>query len=346
MELMILLVIPPSPFLIEQKVYPSLGVLYLATYLRKHGIQCAVCDLTGEEDYRRLYDYKYMNVSLVGITATTPQFVEACKIAEEARGIFGCNIAIGGAHASVDPESCRDFEYVVKGEGELALLDYFNWFGRVVHYEPISHIDIIPYPDRRLIDIKSYKYYINGELATPVMTSRGCPYDCAFCCHVWGKRVRMNSAEYIEGEIKELKRLGYRAFMFFDDIFAVNEGRVRKIAEKLKALDIVYRCFARSDTCNENMLKMLRESGCVEIGFGAESGSQMILDIVGKHNSVENNTRLVESARKLGIRTKAFMIAGLPGETNETCQETYDWLNNVRPDDWDMSSMCHIRAVG
>lgn len=336
---MILLINPPSQFLINQKVFPSLGLLYLSTYLWQHGIYSEILDLAGTTDYQyELSKYIGKGVDLVGISSTTPQFVESCKIAAIASSILGCPICIGGPHATVDPESCDMFEYVVVGEGEAAILDYRNWRDGNIRYKEIDDIDTIPYPDRTMIDIKSYEYYIDGELATPVMTSRGCSYNrCSFCSHTWCG-IRMHSPEYIYEELRYLKNiLGYRAIMFFDDIFAINYSRVHSITNLIRPLDIIYRCFVRSDTATESILRLLKESGCVEIGFGAESGSQRVLDTVGKNNSVENNTRVIETARRLGLRTKAFMVVGLPGESNETCQETYDWLNNVRPDSWDIS---------
>jgi len=212
------------------------------------------------------------------------------------------------------------------------------WSGeRGSYYPQIKDIDTIPYPDRRLIDIKSYHYQIDGEEATTIMTSRGCPYDCAFCQHPW-HGVRMHSAEYITDELKYLRNdLGYKAVMFFDDIFTLKKKRLCKVAKALKTLSMIYRCFIRSDIVDRNTLKLLRETGCREVGFGAESGSQEILNTISKHNTVDRNTWLVEECRRLGIRTKAFLMVGLPGESNESCQATYDWIKEVAPDSWDIT---------
>lgn len=336
---MILFVNPPSPFLIDQKVHPPLGLLYLATVLKECGVDACVLDLAGSSDVDKELSSVDFVPELIGITVTTPQFGYAIHIGEFFRNVYPqVPIAIGGAHVTVDPESCDTFDYAITGEGESAIVDYRSWDRKRISRPFIADIDSIPYPDRSFIDIGSYHYSIDGEKATTVMTSRGCPYDCAFCCHPWGSKVRLHSSKYIVDEVRYLKReYGYRAFMFFDDIFVLPRGRIIRTTELLKQENVIYRCFVRSDLVDRNLLTMLKESGCVELGFGAESGSQKILDVVGKKSSVRKNTQLVELARGVGLRVKAFMVIGLPGETHETAQATYDWLKNTAPDDWDVS---------
>ena len=332
---MILLINPPSPFLIDQRVHPPMGLIHLGTYLRDHDVEVAIhdpgtCTLEGMED---------ISPELVGITATTPQYPYAVEMCSMVRDAYpGVPIVVGGPHATVDPTSCTQFDYVVIGEGERAILDCRNWNDRIIRYDPIEELDALPHPDRTMIDIESYQYYLDGERSATFATSRGCPYKCAFCCHIWGSMVRLHSPEYIAEEVRSIKRVhGYRAVTFQDDIFILHRDRITRVAELLSKEDIIYRCFVRSNLTDDNILRMLKKSGCVEIGFGAESGSQKILDNISKGTTVEMNTILVESARRFGIRTKAFLIVGLPGETHKTCQETYDWIRNVQPDSWDIS---------
>lgn len=344
----VMLINPPSSFLMDEKVHPPLGLLYLATYISEHekslGSHVRVVDLAGiapnlwKDELCKCALTMY-DVDLIGVTATTPQFTSAVKLKGLCKRLFPhVPVVIGGAHATVDTDSCMMFNHVVVGEGEAALRDWRSWKTKVVRYGTLPDVDSIPYPDRDFIDVASYHYYVGETAATTVMTSRGCPYDCAFCCHPWGRKVRMHSPHYVAGEVAYLKqKYGYNAFMFFDDIFVLPRKRIREMTRLLKDLDVIYRCFVRSDVVDDELMSMLHNSGCVEIGFGAESGSQAILDAVGKHNSVGKNTELVELARRHGIRTKAFMIVGLPGETHKTCKETYDWLNNVHPDSWDVS---------
>jgi len=332
---MILLINPPSPFLIDQAVMPPLGLLYLGTAINCAGRdQLCIVDLATDSAYPR---DTCGTPSIIGITSTTPQFGSVLGALPNLRESFpDVPIAIGGPHATSDPESCTDFDYIVRGEGERAIVDWRNWDGQVVQYPTINNINSIPYPRRNLIDISKYHYTINDEPATTIMSSRGCPMHCAFCSHTWGSKVRLHSPEYIQGEIQYLKSIGYSALMFFDDIFTMNRSRITSITDMIKDEHIIYRCFVRSDTTDRKLLTMLYESGCVEVGFGAESGSQKILDIVHKNTTVEQNTKLVELAREIGIRTKAFLMVGLPGEDGESCQATYDWIRDTHPDSWDI----------
>jgi radical SAM superfamily enzyme YgiQ (UPF0313 family) len=123
-------------------------------------------------------------------------------------------------------------------------------------------------------------------------------------------------------QIQQLKDLGYEAVMFFDDIFAMSEKRVEKLTHEIAKHNIIYRCFGHARTMTENMVHMLRDSGCVEVGFGAESGSQKILDEINKKTTVKQNMDFVDMITTNGMGVKAFLMIGLPGEDDQTVEET------------------------
>jgi radical SAM superfamily enzyme YgiQ (UPF0313 family) len=197
-----------------------------------------------------------------------------------------------------------------------------------------------PMIDRTLINIKDYKYYIDGELATTVMTSRGCPYKCAFCSKNY-TTVRLKSAEKVIEEIKNLHfNFGYKAIMFFDDIFILNGKRVKEICRYLKKLGIIWRCFVRGDLVVKhgiNFIRNMADSGCVEVGMGIESGSDTILKIINKGESVNTIRKAIGILKDCNIRVKGFLIVGLPGENSTTIQETHDFLDMVSLDDVDFT---------
>jgi radical SAM superfamily enzyme YgiQ (UPF0313 family) len=117
----------------------------------------------------------------------------------------------------------------------------------------------------------------------------------------------------------------------------VNKKRMMEICGLLKGLGIIYRCFIRSDTVCPEVLKAMRDSGCVEVGIGLESGSPRILKIVNKGETVEKNLQAIKQCHSLGIRVKGFVIIGLPGENRESVRETMDFLDEARLDDLDIS---------
>lgn len=341
----ILLVNPNSRFLINEKVFPTLGLLYLSAYIKQHGYRdVTLIDMNDEEPLPARID-----ADIVGFYSNTPQFPTAMRLAREIRKR---NLArkplyvIGGPHVSGKPEDAAgEFDVVVAGEGERAFLDVVRAHeaGRVpdpvVRLPYIENISELPFPDRDLIDIRSYRYYLDGRLTTTVLTSRGCPFGCNFCANnAWGKSLRLRTPENVYQELKLLKeRYGYGAFMFFDDTMTVNRKRMEGICSLLKELDIIYRCFIRSDTVDRGILEAMKGSGCVEVGVGIESGSPRILKIVNKGETVERNMEAVKLCRAAGLRVKGFFIVGLPGENEESLRETIAFLEEADLDDLDVT---------
>lgn len=341
----ILLVNPNSNFLISEKVFPSLGLLYLSAYLKKHGYaDVSLIDMNDENPLP-----EEITADVVGFYSNTPQFPLVVKVAKELRArnlIKDAVYVFGGPHVSGKPEDgLAEADVVVVGEGERAFLDIIRKRedrspqDRLMKYDYIKNIDEIPFPDRGLIDVKSYKYFIDGRLTTTVISSRGCPFGCNFCANnAWGKSLRMRSPENLIEELKLLKRdYGYESFMFFDDTMTVDKKRMDRICDLIKELDVIYRCFIRSDTVDQNIIAKMRDSGCVEVGIGVESGSQRILNNVNKGETVKMNMRAIKLCHAAGIRTKGFLIVGLPGEDRNSIKETVSFLEEANLNDLDIS---------
>jgi len=347
------ILVPPSSFLWNPLTFPPLGPLYLSAYLKKCGHDVVVYDYN---DYKGRFGEKWQKVEqaeIVGITGTTPQFKEMVHflnwIKKHDYG-KGKLFVAGGPHASCDPKSCLQagFDAVVVGDGELIfdrLIQYKAKGGSAAFdasgtfYEPVKDLDSLPFPDRDAINIRRYRYQIDGQDATSLITMRGCPFQCAFCCHWLGYRqVRFRSPKYVVEEIKLLQeKYGYNGFMVWDDEFNLSRERTLKLCQEFEPLNIKFRCFIRADLFDMKMAKVMKEAGCVEVGCGVESGSQRILNIIGKKTTVEQNTEARNICRMLGIRFKAFMIIGLPGEDERSVEETGDWLRKNEPDDFDIT---------
>lgn len=342
----ILLVNPPSKFLIDDNVFPTLGLLYLSSYLKKAGYSdISLLDLNGNHTLPA-----EIEADIVGFYSTTAQFPIVLDLKEKLKNINKNRSAvyiIGGPHVSGRPGDAEPyFDYIVLGEGERVFLDIVNSISsgkrpmnKTPKYEYIQDLDTIPFPDRDLIDIASYKYFINGKPAATLITSRGCPFRCAFCANnTWGKTLRLRNPENVIEEIGLLmERYGYRAFMFFDDTMTINKKRMEILCDMLKELNIIYRCFIRSDTVDKDILIKMKESGCVEVGMGMESGSQRILDIVDKGQTVEQNLRAAKWCKEIQIRVKGFFVVGFPGENKESVRETVEVMEKSRFDNFDIT---------
>ncbi len=209
----------------------------------------------------------------------------------------------------------------------------------IIRHPYIKDIDQIPFPDRDVIDIKNYHYLMDGELTTTLITSRGCPFQCAFCANnAWGKTIRMRSPGNVIDELKLLiDKYGYRSFMFFDDTMTINRRRMVTLCEMVRELKIRYRCFVRSDTVDKSLLDLMKRSGCEEVGIGMESGSQRILDLINKGQGVEDNMKAVKWCREVGIRVKGFFVVGFPGEDTESINETTNFIEEADLHDFDIT---------
>jgi len=335
---------PPSPFLINQKCFLPLGILYLAAVLEKNDIPVKVVDLADSEDSLELALDNYLGRPVYGISSSTPQYPYAKKIKEIIKNKErDATIVIGGSHPSSVPKKCLEdgFDCVVIGEGENAILDIAKAarekkeLPSLIQLPYISDLDSVPLPARHLLPINSYGYDIGQQgYATTIITSRGCAFNCVFCSKdVWQKSVRFNSVNYVIEELKSIiSDYGIKHFLFLDDAINLKKDRILDLCLKLKPLGIKWRCYARADFNAKEILLAMKEAGCVEIGVGIESGSQKILDTIGKGCTVEKNTTFVRDCKEAGIVVNAFIMIGLPGETYETVEATKRWMEEVHPD--------------
>lgn len=311
----------------KENVFPPLGILYLASYLKRYGLRVQCLDMGLGN---KLYRIKSNNV---GVSFTSPQKAQAFEIAKKLRS-KGKRLIAGGPHPTHAPDECkRYFDAVIRGYGEWGLMNQLTGMS----HPPPDTINSYPFPDRDALPIRDYSYEIDGVSATVLMSSRGCPYNCAFCARV-ANYFEMQSGERTFHEIIHVNQTyGFRAFMFYDDCFIVSKKRLAWLSEMLKPLKFKFRSFVNSVLIDEDICELMKDMGMVECGIGVESGSDEVLKRNRKTGTREVNTRAVELLHKFGIRAKAFLIVGLPGETKETVDQTESWIKEAKPDDIDIS---------
>lgn len=292
-----------------------------------------------------IYDGGIENIPLdfpyYGFGPTTPEYPYAFAVKGIIRQINPkAKVIIGGPHATLNTKKCIDggFDCVVVGDGEIAAEEAFiNNTPVVVGKECL--LDEYPIIDRTLINLKNYKYLLNGRLATTLMTSQGCPFKCAFCAKNYST-VRYRSAWRVIEEIDYLNfDFGYKALAFPEDLFILNRKRTEVICTYLKKLGIIWRCLVRADLIvkyGPEFIKMMADSGCVDVGMGIESGSDKILSIINKGETSNTMKQAIRMLKNSGIRVKGFFIVGLPGENEETLEETNNFLDEMKLDDVDI----------
>jgi len=331
----VVLINPPSPFLIDEMVMPPLGLCYLSSILKDNGYQVEILNLSLGGTIADIPD-----ADLVCITATTPQIGEARCLLESIKARTpSLRVALGGPHASAMPENCLfyGFDAVVVGEGEKAILDVAKGATGIISREFMHNLDDLPFPDRSFIG--DYNYYLDGEKATTMMTGRGCPWSCSFCCKSpWGRRLRLRSPKHVLAEASAIAETGlYGGIMAFDDELLVDWERDEEIFRGFHKLGLIYRIFTRADMVKPEKCNVLAKTGCYEVLLGIESGSNRILANIHKGTTRELNLKAVRMLKKAGIRVKAAIICGLPGESWESIRETESFLEKAQPDDVDFS---------
>jgi radical SAM superfamily enzyme YgiQ (UPF0313 family) len=150
---------------------------------------------------------------------------------------------------------------------------------------------------------------------------------------MFGKKVRYHSAEYVENEVEELvARYRTEGIFFVDDNFVQNRTRLMDICKRIKRFDLKWTCLSRVDTLNRQVLEAMRDSGCVTVGFGVESGSQKVLDCLNKNVKVEKVVKAFNLCHNVGIRTWATIIIGSPEEQKQDIELTDRLLQRIKPD--------------
>jgi len=372
------LIIPPSVFLLDERVFMTLGILRIAAVLEQAGVKVEVLDLSGIGNFTEaVRDHALVSKAKhFGITATTPQLPAASIIARSIRAVrSNSRIILGGPHVTLvnaaykherrDSRNGRATkamsqledmaDVLVAGDGEEAIfLACSPNAPRLVDAdEPKSRLFLtnelltaLPFPARHLVDWSSYHYSIDGEVAYSLIAQLGCPFACGFCGgreSAMLRRVRTRTSESIVAEMVSMyETMGCKGFMFYDDELNVNKNMIELmslIASTQRKLRTEWRLrgFIKAELFTESQAEAMYQAGFRWILTGFESGSPIILQNINKKATREENTRCVEIARKYGLKVKALMSIGHPGETLSTIRETEEWLLEARPDDFDLS---------
>lgn len=314
----ILLINPPSPWLIDDKSSMPLGILYLASYIRETlKYPMGFIDLAGKNNAAIPGQHRYY-----GITSVTPQWPIVKKIIEDIKKETPeAKIIVGGAHPSALPHRCLEegADYAVIGEGERSIEKILNGEkNQIVKSERIEDLDTLPFPARELVE---------GYKKNVVICSRGCPFACKFCCtkKMWGG-VKIRSVRNVISEIDDIiKKSKTDFFMIQDETFGFNKKWADEFCEEISKRKIKWGVQTRARICTPEFLEKVKKSGCVDISLGIESGSRKMLKLYSK-DTPELNLEAISNIAGAGLKCRGFFIAGLPGETEETIAETEEFI--------------------
>jgi len=348
------------------EMYPSGALLLLGTLLREQGHEVKVVhmvadkmDIPGFDDLLR--DFR---PDIVGFTVSTYQTkitrVLLRKTKEYNREVI---TVAGGAHATaLGAQFLHDFPHtdiVVHGEGEYTMsfiakeIPWKHISG--IHYRDgneiistappallsIDALNDLPRPDKSLINFKRFVglFPVGRRPSMFIMSSRGCPYQCIFCSKsIYGNTLRLRSPESIMAEVEHLYRnWGVREIHFGDDTFNANLDWAHRLLDLIITRGyhkkLIFRVALRVNKkiLDLDLLYHMKAAGVWFIMFGVENGNQDMLNHMRKGITVEEVKRAFTLARSVGIKTEAFFIIGMPGETVQTIQDSYELYQEIKP---------------
>ena len=343
-------------------VAPPLGMGYVSAYLKSRGHETKIVDglnlnLNNDQIVQECINF---GAKLVGIYVLSAFFLDAIKLINELHN-KSIMVVLGGTQPTFMPKYTMDktnADFLVMGEAETTMADLLDALendkscetipGLITkkNFNPIErpftdNLDLFPFPDWDQIDPRKYKKAPHGGFIksfpyAPIVSTRGCPYRCTFCASpkLSKRKIRFRSPENVVSEIKLLKeKFGIKEFHFEDDNLTLRREHAKKICELLieQNIKINWACpnGIRADKLDDELAALMKKAGCYYVAFGIESGNQDILDKVKKDISLEKIEQGVRIANKAGIMSQGFFIFGLPGETEQTINNTIQFAKRI-----------------
>jgi anaerobic magnesium-protoporphyrin IX monomethyl ester cyclase len=364
--------------------YVPLGILYVSAYLEQHGFENEVFDSTFSTPdtlKQKIIGDKPDVVAIYTNLMTKLNVLKIIKYIRSEPTLNYTKIILGGPEVRNYAENFLNYgaDFIIIGEGEETMLELVRTLNAVTLSGVEAHqlasikgiaylengalvttaerplikdINTLPFPNRRKIDFTPYlngwKTH-HGYSMMSVNTMRGCPYTCKWCSRaVYGGTYRRRSPQLVAQELKFIKET-YKPDMiwFVDDVFTIHHKWLAEFAEEVKKLDAVipYEVISRADRLNDEVLRILKASGCFRVWVGAESGSQKIIDAMDRRVDVMQTREMIRLAKQHGIEAGTFIMLGYPGETKEDIKETIEHLVQSNPSQYTITIAYPIKGT-
>lgn len=348
----ILLIHPPFPYNsnFRKRVLP-LGLAYLASYLKNadKDIQVRILDAHALDlSFTQVLDdiFQAEAWDIIGLSYWTFQAPFAYRISKKIKLHQPSALLIhGGVHATMCFEEAMEYaDIVVRHEGEKTLAEVVNCLKRgqaidqvdgIVYKRDsriirnaegpfIENLDEIPSPAWDLFPMERYDYplHVVGKRRLPIIASRGCPFNCAYCVSpvMWKRRVRWRSPQNVIMEMeKAIREYGINQYHFWDDNFLLDPAYVQELCQEIikGGLKIRWIALTRTEHINKNykLLKLMREAGCVGIEIGIESPNVITLSEFKKDQTLVDIEKALDHQKRVGFYPLFTLMAFNPGET-------------------------------
>jgi len=332
-----------------------LGLGYIASYARLHhpDVEFTLLDtrVATKRETQRFYE---SNHDVIGITVLSPVYNEVVEVVQHIRSVKPQTlICLGGAYVTTIMEEIFEetpADFAVYGEGEITFTELIGYLKgqhplpdikglmyrqgeKIITNSPreqIKDLDAIPYPAYDLYKMDRYPMH-------RIVTSRGCPYKCVFCnsSSIWLGRWRKRSPEKVVEEIEFLiKNYKRKTFFFNDNSFNVDLKRVEKFCSLIldKELKFLWSTPVRVEIITPDIARLMKKSGCYNVGIGIESANNNILQAMKKENTIEKVSKGIRIFKEAGIEVLGQFVIGSPGDTIETVKESIDFAKKSELD--------------
>jgi len=351
-----LIFIQPKSAFVSEAI--PLGFGYISAIAKKHGAEVRIIDASApyaSYTEESIYEIcKEFRPDAIGIVFMTSHIYQAYNLVKKLKHLK-IPIIGGGYHASKFPEEVleRGVDIALRGETDITiteLIDYFQGLkslegikgisykksGEIVNnplQEKVKDLDSIPLPDREafiLADFARSEKEIKNVMST-IITSRGCPFECSFCASQ-SSGYRFRSAANVIQEIQQVKKLyGTRNFYLIDDTINVHRARLLELCKELKKENIVWRCNGRFDLMDEELLRAMKDAGCIHISLGVESGDEYVLNRMKKRLTPAIIREKAKLVHKVGIGQTVNFMFGFPFEKPEHIRNTVKLIKQIEP---------------
>lgn len=367
---------------ISVMAFPPLGIQTLAPILRQQGHHVRMFDtchpkMRAEHILQAIREERPHVIALSFLSVTAyPALKQLAKQLKAAAPHIP--LIVGGPFASMNADRilqhCLDVDAVCVGEGEELLPDYLQnlddpsvvaglvWRhkGKIIRNTArplIQDLNRFPYPDRTSLPIdyiESLPLDVPAVLSMDkfctIQTSRGCPYRCIYCDipSLSQGKWRYRSAEHVLGEMQQLHDAGYRSLYLTDDHFLLNSERIHDICQGILDRKLAFRwgCEGRVDATAVEQFPLMSKANCDLLAFGVESGTQTVLDRLGKGQTLAQIEHAVRAAKQHGIkRVHGFFVIGAPCETAADIRQTFRFASRLRLDTFGFNRLSVYRGT-
>lgn len=344
------------------------GLAYLAGALKeRHNVKIFDLNIFDWSEEKLIEAVKEQKPDLVGFSMKSFNLKNVLALAGKIKKISSAKLIVGGTHITLsakdffekDNDGVFDFGY--QGEGDLSFAKFCDNFNNQFEYENIpgliyrqkeewkfnanpfvKNLDDIIFPD---FDCFEDGVDFETQGGYPLLTSRGCPYQCIYCSvsKVSGRAWRFRSPANI---IKELKvamgKYGIKKFKIIDDNFTLDMERAKEFCRMLikEKMDLVWNCpnGLRADRLDDELVSLMKTAGCDEVSLGIESGDEKVFDFINKGEKLSAIENAVKIIKRHKLKVDAFFIIGLPFETIKSVKKSVKLINRLSIDNvkWNM----------